>query len=115
MRDDYSDIYNVSFKFTAYRRKLYHTIATADDAETDIPQEYKNNGGLYVWCHPCMAYMIFHKDEGLLNGYWQCPRCGRKVHEETPYRHFSREDEETERQERLAEIEREAEDDNDWD
>ena len=54
---------------------------------SDIPDRVVgNDDNIYVFCKKCGCYMNYQKlGDGLMDTIWVCPKCTKRVREETAY------------------------------
>lgn len=114
MSNEYEKIF--PYRFKAYKTAIGRSSFLETNEDDGIPDEYKNEDHISVWCHSCNCYMEYHNDlGGRLDGYYVCPYCKKRVREETPYRQLGREINEMDRREQRALEKMYEEYDNDWD
>lgn len=115
MSDEYVGYY-ASLYFKAYNHGISRSYEVSPDEDKKIPSAYKNPDHYTVWCYHCACYMCYHNEPGtLLDGYYECPECGKRIKEESLYICHNREIDEEERQEAREADMAELENDNDWD
>ena len=115
MSDEYLRYY-APLCFRAYKHGISKSYEVSQSEDKKIPAVYKNPDHYTVRCHHCACYMHYYNDFGtLLDGYYECPECGKHVKEETLYIRRNREIDEEERQEAWEADMAELENDNDWD
>lgn len=102
--------------FKAYKRSLSRGQSVLPSVARVIPDAYKNPANIMIFCHSCECYMIYHNDPGTqLDGYYECPKCGKHIREKTPYCQLHRDDLGDDERERRRQEKRDWENDNDWD
>ena len=115
MSDEYVGYYAPLY-FKAYDHSISKSYEVSPDEDKKIPSAYKNQDHYTAWCYHCACYMCYHNDNGtLLDGYYECPECGKRVKEESLYVRHNREIDDIERQEAREADMAELENDNDWD
>lgn len=108
--------YVCPFQFKSYSRSLSRGQFVPTETDNVIPNVYKNEDHITILCHACNCYMVYHNDLGTrLDGYYECPECGKRIREETPYRQLQRDDLEDDKRERRRQEKLAWENDNDWD
>lgn len=89
MYDDYD---NSGFLFKMKSRLSKSEYLPEEDIR-DIPNGKGNEDNLFIFCDRCSEYMDFHDGDVSMTGKWVCPKCGKRIREQTPYNQLCRDNE----------------------
>lgn len=80
--ENYNGVYNVKLVMNYNNGRL----GVAREV-SDIPDGVVgNDDNIYVFCKKCGCYMNYQKlGNGLMDAIWVCPKCTKRVREETAY------------------------------
>lgn len=73
-----------------FRYRNHHLSRSRECDPSTMEPGCGNSDDLFIFCGHCSVYMNFYEGE-TLKGYWQCPECGAKVREITPYNRLGKE------------------------
>ena len=80
--ENYNRIYDVKLVMNYNNGRL-----GVEREVSDIPDwVVGNDDNIYVFCKKCGCYMNYQKlGDGLMDTIWVCPKCTKRVREETAY------------------------------